>query len=375
MSDARDATIRPSSLGANTGLSLASLSLASNADNQNAGPSLPNARSLSPPEAAPAPEPITVKPIPINGKKKRGLDYKCETCSKIYRHPSCLIKHRWEHTPHWREASKYVLSKHQQVQLLEAAAILSHLSPSATGTSLPDDRSLWPSFLCGGSIPKSDESPSTNGSLGTNSARTHNEPRISSSVPSYALIGSATQRSTRSRSGSAVPRMHDYNVPGSVDTGITQVRPGLLSVSRSGSSIDGLESPTKSGSRSIPISVPSSSATMYSRSAMSGAWSIPSSSVRSADSDVGSVDNSIHRRLSRRHGDDEMSLMKWDEDEDDEASPDDDEEEEYDYAPAQSYVTRNRKHNYRFSAAVGVKEETEDNAMEWDGGDMEMEMD
>jgi hypothetical protein len=70
-----------------------------------------------------------------------------------------------------------------------------------------------------------------------------------------------------------------------------------------------------------------------------------------------------------------MSLMKWDEDEDDEASPDDDEEEEYDYAPAQSYVTRNRKHNYRFNAAVGVKEETEDNAMEWDGGDMEMEMD
>lgn len=38
---------------------------------------------------------------------------------KVYRHPSCLIKHRWEHTPHWREASKLMLSKHQQVQLLE----------------------------------------------------------------------------------------------------------------------------------------------------------------------------------------------------------------------------------------------------------------
>lgn len=40
-------------------------------------------------------------------------------CSQEYRHPSCLIKHRWEHNPHWREASKLMLSKHQQVQLLE----------------------------------------------------------------------------------------------------------------------------------------------------------------------------------------------------------------------------------------------------------------
>ena len=39
--------------------------------------------------------------------------------TQVYRHPSCLIKHRWEHSPHWREASKLMLSKHQQVQLLE----------------------------------------------------------------------------------------------------------------------------------------------------------------------------------------------------------------------------------------------------------------
>ncbi|KAK0470751.1 hypothetical protein IW261DRAFT_924609 [Armillaria novae-zelandiae] len=89
---------------------------------------------------------------------------------QIYRHPSCLIKHRWEHTPHWRESSKYVLSKHQQVQLLEAAAILSHLKSE----SLPEDRSLWPSFLSGGPPAAS-----------------------SSSVP----VG-----------GRAGPRMHDYDV-------------------------------------------------------------------------------------------------------------------------------------------------------------------
>ncbi|OJT07748.1 hypothetical protein TRAPUB_1340 [Trametes pubescens] len=89
--------------------------------------------------------------------KKRGTIFKCESCSKVYRHPSCLIKHRWEHSPHWREASKFLLSKHQQVQLLEAAAILSHLDPSATGgRSLPEDRSLWPSYMSGGALPPPD---------------------------------------------------------------------------------------------------------------------------------------------------------------------------------------------------------------------------
>lgn len=53
------------------------------------------------------------------GGKKKGTIFRCESCSKVYRHPSCLVKHRWEHSPHWREASKFLLSKHQQVQLLE----------------------------------------------------------------------------------------------------------------------------------------------------------------------------------------------------------------------------------------------------------------
>ncbi|PBK88413.1 hypothetical protein ARMGADRAFT_1168112 [Armillaria gallica] len=126
--------------------------------------SRPSPSSLSTPdELAGISSPVV---IPKNGKK-RGVDHKCESCSKIYRHPSCLIKHRWEHTPHWRESSKYVLSKHQQVQLLEAAAILSHLKSE----SLPEDRSLWPSFLSGGAT--------------------------SASVP----VG-----------GRAGPRMHDYDV-------------------------------------------------------------------------------------------------------------------------------------------------------------------
>ncbi|GMK59517.1 hypothetical protein CspeluHIS016_0801230 [Cutaneotrichosporon spelunceum] len=81
----------------------------------------------------------------IKGRRK-GMVFKCETCAKEYRHPSCLIKHRWEHSPHWREPTQISMSKHQQVQMLEAAAILSHINPES-GRSLPGDKSLWPAAL------------------------------------------------------------------------------------------------------------------------------------------------------------------------------------------------------------------------------------
>jgi len=76
--------------------------------------------------AVQAPSEISAGGITIkNGTgKKRGTIFKCESCSKVYRHPSCLIKHRWEHSPHWREASKFLLSKHQQVQLLEVCFVV-----------------------------------------------------------------------------------------------------------------------------------------------------------------------------------------------------------------------------------------------------------
>lgn len=78
--------------------------------------------------------------------RRRGMVFKCESCAKEYRHPSCLIKHRWEHSPHWREPTQISMSKHQQVQMLEAAAILAHMDPNQ-GRSLPNDKSLWPAVL------------------------------------------------------------------------------------------------------------------------------------------------------------------------------------------------------------------------------------
>ncbi|TFK68092.1 hypothetical protein BDN72DRAFT_858693 [Pluteus cervinus] len=253
LSDARDAANRPSPAALQTAaaLSLASLSLSTSPPlSINGAPSLkgPAAATATlpgqqqPSEANPQSRPSTANttdssvtttatPIPINGKhKKRGIDHKCESCSKIYRHPSCLIKHRWEHTPHWKEASKYVLSKHQQVQLLEAAAILSHLSPKA-GTSLPEDRSLWPSFLSGGTLPPPEgatfsttpsNATSTSVGSGTISTPPSYHP-VSSSVPAAATLFT--------RSSSTGPRLHDFSIPGAV----TQLRPGLIGVSNSGS--------------------------------------------------------------------------------------------------------------------------------------------
>lgn len=46
--------------------------------------------------------------------------------------PDCV---RWEHSPHWSQTSKLLISKHQQVQLLEAAQILVHMNRSDSSLS------------------------------------------------------------------------------------------------------------------------------------------------------------------------------------------------------------------------------------------------
>lgn len=341
LSDARDAAARPalstspsavaqpSSIGALN--SLAGLSLS-------ASPPvcLPDGTATPVPEEKPKVA-IGATPIPIGKNKKRGQDFKCESCSKIYRHPSCLIKHRWEHTPHWRESSKYVLSKHQQVQLLEAAAILSHLSPSST--SLPEDRSLWPSFLSGGSLPgpgdgvpqapaphSRDRVREKDGEKAFVSTTTPNGFTlssgigypISSSVPSYA-----------GRAGSAGPRMHDYSVPANGNVGViassyyrdrtTQAAPTpvkKLSVSPSEDSEQESDEEMDVDDSPVPISRPSNGTYKFGVIGRGRKSSVPLATS------------------AMRYADDE-----FDEDEEDEAVP--------------------------------VKREEE----EWDGGEMEMDMD
>ncbi|KKA28185.1 hypothetical protein TD95_003722 [Thielaviopsis punctulata] len=76
------------------------------------------------------------------GKRFNRVELRCDTCGKSYKHSSCLTKHMWEHTPEWSYTSKLLISKHQQVQLLEAASVLltmNHNDPKAEDAASPPD--------------------------------------------------------------------------------------------------------------------------------------------------------------------------------------------------------------------------------------------
>lgn len=80
-----------------------------------------------------------------SGRLKEEL--KCQSCGKGYKHISSLAKHLWEHTPEWNVTSKLLISKHQQVQLLEAASILVSMneedsSHNESNTNTPERKSL-----------------------------------------------------------------------------------------------------------------------------------------------------------------------------------------------------------------------------------------
>lgn len=59
--------------------------------------------------------------------------FQCAECGKTYKHQSCLLKHLWEHSEFWNDARKYALTKHQQVQIMEAAQILLDLEAASLG--------------------------------------------------------------------------------------------------------------------------------------------------------------------------------------------------------------------------------------------------
>ncbi len=68
----------------------------------------------------------------ISLSSARGLD----VCSHAKEEPLLTCDCRWEHTPEWSLTSKLLISKHQQVQLLEAASVL--LAMNQDGTTPPD---------------------------------------------------------------------------------------------------------------------------------------------------------------------------------------------------------------------------------------------
>ncbi|CAO1626681.1 unnamed protein product [Sympodiomycopsis kandeliae] len=156
--------------------------------------------------------------------------HRCESCNKIYRHPSCLIKHRWEHTVYWKEASKFLMSKHQQVQLLEAAAILVNLDGDTA--SLPDEKALWPAAV----------SPATSGLLGSDKVNFDKMMQRK-----HAMRGNRrpSDASTIMSPTSSARELSIDNESGSVNSGLARSASGGLSP---------LNSFTKLGLSNTPIS-------------------------------------------------------------------------------------------------------------------------
>lgn len=77
----------------------------------------------------------------IRGEGKRVAgELRCERCGKGYKHSSCLSKHMWEHDPAWAYTSKLLISKHQQVQLLEAATVLINMNQDASAAAAAESR-------------------------------------------------------------------------------------------------------------------------------------------------------------------------------------------------------------------------------------------
>lgn len=87
------------------------------------------------------------------GRLKEEL--KCQACGKGYKHITSLAKHLWEHTPEWSMTSKLLISKHQQVQLLEAASILVSINEP---DEIDDEESSPSSGGAAGKSPKQEES-------------------------------------------------------------------------------------------------------------------------------------------------------------------------------------------------------------------------
>ena len=67
--------------------------------------------------------------------KLTGSALQCEICGKVYKHRNCLSKHMWEHHESWEHTKKSCQTKHQQVQLLEAAQVLSEMISGVRGSN------------------------------------------------------------------------------------------------------------------------------------------------------------------------------------------------------------------------------------------------
>jgi len=95
-------------------------------------PGSPSTQSLKRPPATFFATSFTFKPIDESDTE----EVTCEFCGKMYKHRNCLSKHQWEHHEHWETTKRLCVSKHQQVQLLEAATVLVNITSDSQITVL-----------------------------------------------------------------------------------------------------------------------------------------------------------------------------------------------------------------------------------------------
>lgn len=63
--------------------------------------------------------------------------HRCMDCGKVYKHKNCLVKHLWEHHEMWHATKRQCHTKHQQVQMLEAAHVLAEMAlPAGMRTAM-----------------------------------------------------------------------------------------------------------------------------------------------------------------------------------------------------------------------------------------------
>ncbi|CDK25137.1 unnamed protein product [Kuraishia capsulata CBS 1993] len=178
------------------------------------------------------------------GRLKEEL--KCEACGKGYKHISSLAKHLWEHTPEWNVTKKLLISKHQQVQLLEAASILCSMNETQArrqSVSSPEKRSSSPEDALSDITSNSNNSASTTATAATatmtaSSSKINRKNSMSQYPPSTPFFKQAANRKSPS---------HESTNGGYLDT--TSAAPEFSaavsqSISKSHRGADGLLMPT-----------------------------------------------------------------------------------------------------------------------------------
>ncbi|WEW60443.1 hypothetical protein PRK78_005929 [Emydomyces testavorans] len=175
----------------------------------------------------------------MRGEGKQSLtELKCDRCGKGYKHSSCLTKHiancvsgslsltlqdRWEHDPAWAYTSKLLISKHQQVQLLEAATVLVNMNPHS-GDS---DRSSTSPTASGmsemrGELSSTETTPPPTGEEGTSMAKLGNHHRFGSSTFARSFQSGLSSSFTSSAPSYSPARSHfrHDSRPSTADTGV-----------------------------------------------------------------------------------------------------------------------------------------------------------